>query len=108
MRKIKLIFIFLAALACASCAVTTPRDGEYRLRSNKVKVDSRVKASDLTPYIRQQSETFALFWTKPVYFQEDLVEASVTNMESHLEYLGFYDSKVESTVKKKNSNVTVE
>lgn len=111
-------FIFLALLALAGCSTTKlVPEGEYRLASNKIEVhgDGRVSASDLSPYLRQQAGGWNPFlyiynwsngsgggingfWEKigtpPVVFNPQLVESTVDNMTTRLEYLGYYDAKV--------------
>ena len=60
------IFIALAAaLAVASCSTTsTLRDGEYLLRSNKIRVnDKSYNAGDLSAYLLQKPNSWMLFAT---------------------------------------------
>lgn len=115
--------IFLAALALAGCSTTRlVPEGEYRLASNKIEVsgDGKVSPADLSPYLRQQSNSYLAFgwnpflniynwsngsgagingfWEKigtpPVIFNPQLVGSTVENMTTRLEYLGYYDAKV--------------
>ncbi len=115
--------IFLAALALVGCSTTRlVPEGEYRLASNKIEVsgDGKVSPADLSPYLRQQSNSYLAFgwnpflniynwsngsgagingfWEKigtpPVIFNPQLVGSTVENMTTRLEYLGYYDAKV--------------
>lgn len=43
----------------------------------------------------------------PVIFDPEQVESSIDNMENHLKYLGFYNSKVKDSVKIKGKKATV-
>lgn len=120
------IFIALAAaLAIASCSTTrTLKDGEYLLRSNKIKVnDKSFNASDLSAYLLQKpnswmlgtspslvvynwggdgSNAFQRFFRKlgnpPVVYDASKVDETIDNISNHLRYIGYYGSVVESNV----------
>ena len=101
--------VLAAAVFAASCA--TPgqlADGEYQLARNRVEFvgDGGLKAGDVTPYIKQQPAAFSI---KPelVVYDPDLVEASVESIKNHLDYIGWYNSGVESEVSVKKRKVTV-
>ena len=92
-------------------------EGQYALRRNEVKVEGRsgISTSELTPYIKQQPVTsilsngfynlaghgtkwpstmFRKIGTPPVVFDSTLMVESVKGITEHLEYLGYYGSKV--------------
>ena len=120
MTKLKyfLLLLAVAPLAVSSCSSTKVlADGEYRLASTKVKTEGDLSIGDtkVESYIRQKagwnpmvyvynlstksgrglwSKTMRKIGSAPVVYNEDLVGLSVENMERHLEYLGYYDSKV--------------
>ena len=45
---------------------------------------------------------------KPVIFDEELVSTSVSNIENHLKYQGYYNSKVTDSINTKNKKTTVQ
>ena len=121
MRRTTAIFLMLFVLVGCSTTRLVP-EGEYRLASNKIEVsgDGKIGASDLTPYLRQQSNSYLAFgwnpflniynwsngsgrgingfWEKigtpPVVFSPSLVQSTVDNMTTRLEYLGYYNARV--------------
>ena len=130
-----LILAALAGLLTVACSTTRVLpQGTYRLAGNKVKVEGRqVSSSELTSYVTQKpntslfgyspavaiynwADTADTWWNNfirrmgapPVIYDERQVQASIDNMENHLEYIGYYGSKVRSEVayKKKRAYVT--
>ena len=121
------IFIALAAaLAVASCSTTsTLRDGEYLLRSNKIRVnDKSYNAGDLSAYLLQKPNSWMLgtspslvvynwggegktgfqkFFRKlgapPVVYDASKVDETIDNIANHLRFTGYYGSVVESNVR---------
>lgn len=114
-----------AALAVASCSTTrTLRDGEYLLRSNKIKVnDNTYNAGDLSAYLLQKPNTWMLgtspglvvynwggegktgfqkFFRKlgapPVVYDASKVDETIENISNHLRFTGYYGSVIESNV----------
>ena len=129
-----LILTALAGLVLAACSTTRAiPEGKYRLTENKVKVDGKaVRSSELTSYITQKPNTTILgyapgvalynmadtadtWWNNfirklgsaPVIYDTAQVDASISNMETHLEDLGFYGSKVRSEVAYKGKRAYV-
>jgi len=124
MRKTAVITLLLAMCSCSTTKFLS--EGEYRLASNSVTVTNSKEfpQSEITPYIKQQSNTYFIFgwnpflnvynwgdnsgkgidkiWRKigvpPVVFNPKLVDSSIENIESHLRYLGYYSSNVEAEV----------
>ena len=123
-------------ISFASCSTTRVlADGEYRLAKNSVTVtnDKSYSTRDIEKYIEQKANKYFVFgwnpflnlynwangkgkgWDKfvtkvgvaPVVFDETLVETSEDNILNHLEYLGYYNSKVTSgvTYKKRRAYV---
>ena len=125
MKRILLVITALLLLISCSTTKLLP-EGTYRLASNKVSFSGKEKlpAAEVTPYIRQQPNSYILFgwnpflyiynwsdgsgrgingfWEKigvpPVVFDPALVESSRTNIEGHLETLGYYNSHVNGEV----------
>ncbi len=124
MKRLALPFLLLLAVSCSTTKLMPA--GSYRLVSNKVEFEGkqRVPSSDVTQYIRQQSnKTLILGWspglsiynwsngsgeginkvweaigTAPVVFDPALTQSSCENIASHLETLGYYDSKVRAEI----------
>lgn len=124
-------------LALSSCSTTRVlQDGQYRLVGNKVSIEGKteLRTSDITPYIKQQSGSMFLFdwnpfitiynWSDgsdkplskffrklgepPIVFNSRLVQTSCDNIANHLDYLGYYGSRVvpEVVYNGKKVNVT--
>lgn len=107
-----------------SCSTTRVLgDGQFRLADNKVVVDNdrKFNTKEIESYIKQKPNSYIIFgwnpflniynWsgknadkginkflrkigTAPVVYQPSQVEASVENINRHLEYLGYYGSDV--------------
>ena len=124
--KAILIVLFVALLSSCSSTRSLP-DGRYRLAGNEVEVlgDKKLSPREFEKYVQQKSNSYLIFgWnpflniynlsgqdtTKfgnrlarkigvaPVVFEPGAVDASVANIGRHLEYLGYYNSKVSSSV----------
>ena len=124
---IRLLLAAGALLASASCSTTRVlEEDQYRLASNSVTMtgESDLKTSDITPYIKQQANSYFIFgwnpflnvynwqngsgkgldklWSKlgtaPVVFEPSLAESSCENIRRHLEYLGYYGSDVKADI----------
>ncbi len=116
--------MILGLSACSTTRVLS--EGEYRLASNKVRIvneaNEKVNIGEIDKYIKQKPNSSMIFgwnpflniynwsgdneksfWRKigtaPVIFDQDQVAASVSNIEKHLEYIGYYNSKVEAVIK---------
>lgn len=122
------IFIILSATSCGTVKMLP--EGTTRLKDNKIKIANSTKfhESNLEPYIRQKSNTNFIFainpflhiynwsngkgkgWDKfvqsigqaPVVFDSSLVLKSKDNIHNHLDYLGYYNSSVDTDVSTKN------
>lgn len=110
-----------------SCSTTRVlQDGEYRLAKTEVHVsnDKKFNTGKIDPYIKQKPNSNLIFgwnpfinvynWggksnsffarlfrkigTPPVIYEPDKVDASIENISRHLEYLGYYDSEVKSSI----------
>lgn len=125
-NRFLLISAFAAVIAAVSCSTTRVlEDGQYRLVQNEIKVsnDKNFNPKKLEPYIKQRpNRGLALaiynlsrkensFWHKmgkaPVIYDHDLVESSIDNMLRHLEYLGYYGSKVDAQAQVHGQKVKV-
>ena len=108
-----LILPVLAGLLVASCATQRLAEGEYRLAGNKIKVEGKqVSNSELTSYLAQKPSASFLGIRRPgaplVLYDESQANTSADNIVNHLEYIGYYGSKVRSEVeyKRKRAYVT--
>ena len=137
MRTYKVISsIVLAAVAAISCSTTKVlQDDQYRLAKNKIEItnNKHFTVNQLQPYIKQKPNSYFIFgwnpflnvynwsngngkaWDRlvqkigvpPVVYDSELVESSISNMKNHLQYLGYYNSDVESVIKVKRKKVNV-
>lgn len=127
--------MWFGVLAVAACSTTKALpEGEYLLRSAKVVLDRKeFPSSNLNSYISQRPNSYILgvnpllyvynwggvkdTWggrffrsigVEPVVFDPVGVEKSISNLENHLKYIGFYGSSVTSSVnyKKRKAYVT--
>ena len=127
--------IVLAILLATGCStVRTLSPGQYRLAGNEIKVDDkRFRPGELTPYIRQQANTYFIFgwnpflniynWSDgsdsafsrfcrkigvaPVVYDRNLVNSSVENITNHLRYLGYYNAVVSAEEREKGKIMKV-
>ncbi|MDD3273477.1 MAG: BamA/TamA family outer membrane protein [Bacteroidales bacterium] len=133
---VAIITLVLTISHLTSCStVKVVPEGEYRLKKNSViiPVSSKVKESELMSYIRQKpNNDIVLGWNPflniynwsdgtgsgwdrfvtrlgqaPVIFDSALVKKSNDNIESYLESLGYYDSKVKDSITLKNKIASV-
>ena len=132
----KIVIALCTALAVFSCSTTKVlQDGEYRLAKNTIKVTNSkdFNATSLMSYVKQKANSAFIFnwdpslsiynwqngknkgWDKfvrkmgnpPVIYNPDLVDKSIENITKHLEYIGYYGSKVTSEVSVKRKLVKV-
>ena len=110
-----LFAMLLAALLAASCGETYEfAENEYVLSKNKI-VITNSKAypkSELSAYIKQSekaNQNLGLKWlfAKPVLFDDQLVAPSRNGMLRHLEYQGYYNSSIDTSIVRKNHKATV-
>lgn len=129
------LFFFAAFVLClcASCSNTRVlSEGQYRLKTNKVEFDGDadgLSSSDVSSYIKQQTNNpFILGWiynwsdpakndwlnnalrkvgVAPVVFNGSQLNGSCENISRHLDYLGYYNSKVSTRVDTLGKNVKV-
>ncbi len=122
-------FAAVAALLCVNSCSTTRLvpEGRYRLASSEIVIKGapELDDSEIEPYIRQQANSSLIFgwspavaiynwsngsggginavWeslgTAPVVFNEALMHDSVENVKRRLHYLGYYDAKVDASLK---------
>lgn len=118
LRAVIPVFLLLVV----SCSTTRSLEPDQsRLARNEVTFasDCKLSSSEIVPYIKQQADNtmigdwspllsiynwggiFKKIGTEPVVFDPDLVEGSVQNIRTHLEYLGYYDSEVSAEVSTK-------
>ena len=130
------ILVIAFALVCSCSTTRVLEDGQYRLAKNSVEVtnDKKFNPKEIEKYIQQKSNSYILFgwnpflniynWSgknsdgfasnlfrkigeAPVVYSPSQVEASIENIKRHLEYLGYYNSQVDSDVKVNRRNVDV-
>ena len=127
--------VFAALVLCLSASCSNTRvlsEGQYRLKSNKVEFNgdpNGLSGNDVSSYIKQQtSNPFILGWiynwsdpkkddwlnnslrkvgVAPVVFNPGLLKGSCENIGRHLDYLGYYHSKVSTKVDTLGKNVKV-
>ena len=121
-----ILLVIAAAVAAAACSTTKSlSDGEYLLRSNKIKVnDKAFNAAELDSYLIQKPNTWifgtspelAIYnWGKlgkrigepPVVYDHSKVDETIENIANHLRFLGYYGSQIESDITVKKRQVTV-
>ena len=133
MNSVQIIIIStIAVLMMVSCSTTRVlQDGEYRLTKNKIEIanDDSFNPSRLNKYLKQNeglgwspfmvvynwSDMTGSKWDNflekigkaPVVYDPDMVDSSIENITNHLEYLGYYGSRVESDISVKRKRVTV-
>lgn len=131
MRGGHILMAVAAVLLTAACSTTKVlQDGEYRLAANKISVtnDENFRAGQLDPYVHQKTTGWSPFlcvynwangkggvWdrfvkrigTAPVIYDPDMVEKSESNIATRLQYLGYFDSRVNADVKVKKRKVYV-
>ncbi len=119
-----------------SCSTTRVlQKDEYRLAGNKVEVtnDRHFNTNKIDPYLKQRPNSYFIFgwnpflniynwsngkgggWDRfvqkigvaPVVYDPELVEESISNIRSHLNYLGYYDSDINSEVQVRKKKVKV-
>lgn len=117
------IFMALAMLFLSACSTTRVlKEDEYRLRRNRIEItnDKKFNPSQLNKYLKQNESLgwspfiYVYNWKNgkggpwdrfltrigraPVIYKPELVETSVENIENHLEYIGYYGSKVNAEI----------
>ncbi len=124
-RHIAALILMASFFSCSTTKVLS--ENESRLSQNRIKVvnDKKFNVNKIQPYLKQKPNGSFIFgwnpfisiynwqngkgkaWDKivtkvgvaPVVYEPDLVESSVENLRKHLEYLGYYGSKIDTEVK---------
>ncbi len=132
--KYILLAVSVAIAACSTVKVIP--EGESRLKSNNIKIENSRSylPSQLEPYLKQKPNTYFIFgwnpflnvynwkngkgggWDKfvekigqePVIFDPALVESSKKNIADHLNYQGYYNSKVTDRIVTEKKKTTVD
>ena len=128
LRHICMSAVAALLLSCSTTRVL--QDGEYRLASNKIEImnDDEFNPNSLEPYIKQKHKGWSPFlnvynwsngkgkgWDKfvqrigvaPVVYDPQQVDNCISNIDNHLEYLGYYGSHTDSEIKVKKKRVYV-
>ena len=128
-----LLAVLMLAVSCSTTRVIP--EGEYRLAKNAIEITNFKKfdPSSLNQYIKQQPNSTLFGWnpfmsiynwadpdketgmakflrkigTAPVVYSPFAVESTIENIENHLEYIGYYNSKVASDIRVKGRKVAV-
>ena len=128
-----LLAVLILAVSCSTTRVIP--EGEYRLAKNAIEITNSKKfdPSSLNQYIKQQPNSTLFGWnpfmsiynwadpdketgmakflrkigTAPVVYSPFAVESTIENIENHLEYIGYYNSKVSSDIRVKGRKVAV-
>lgn len=85
----RFLAILAALLPIVSCSsLSKLQEGEFALKKGKIFIegDSDVKKSDISPYVRTAT-----------VFNDNLAGLSAQNIETHLRYLGYYNSVIKDT-----------
>ena len=135
-RLVYILLACLALLAAFSCSTTRVlQDEQYRLARNMIVVtnDKEFNTNSLEPYLKQKpNPSIILGWNpflyvynwsngkgttwdklvkgigvEPVVYEADMVDASIENMLSRLDYIGYYGSTIESKIEVKKKDVKV-
>lgn len=128
---LRAICVLSTAALLISCSTTRVlQDGEYRLASNRIEImnDDEFNPNSLGPYLKQKHKGWSPFlnvynwsngkgkgWDRfvqkigvaPVIYDPEQVDNSITNIDNHLEYLGYYGSHTSSEIKVKKKRVYV-
>lgn len=123
-----IITVMILTLSCSTTRVL--QDGEYRLARNRIEVvnEDDFNSNSLTPYLKQKHKGWSPFlnvynwsngkgkgWDRfvqkigvaPIVYEPALVDVSIENINNHLEYIGYYNSKTESEIRVKKKRVYV-
>ncbi|MBE6250075.1 MAG: hypothetical protein E7111_00290 [Bacteroidales bacterium] len=131
----KRVFLYISILITTafllSCSTTRSLQADqYRLASNRIEIvnDKDFNPDVLTDYLKQKHRGWTPFqyvynWTNgkgkgwdkfvqkigvaPVVYDPEMVDSSIENLTNHLSYLGYYGSKVTSSINVKKRNVRV-
>lgn len=136
-RPFNILAFITMAIAAFSCSTTRVlQDGEYRLAKNSITItnDEEFNENSLSPYLKQQPNRYFVFgwnpflnvynwsngkgkaWDKfvskigvaPVVYESSMVDESIENISDRLEYLGYYGSSIESSIRVKKKRVYVD
>lgn len=134
MNRGKHILFVLALMAAGACSTTRAlRQEEFLLKKASVKInDNSFNSSELSSYIVQKPNNYLLgvnpllsvynwagtgnsgfqrflrrIGTAPVIYDPAKVDESISSMQNHLRYLGYYGSVIESDVRVSGRKVYV-
>ena len=132
-RIVRITLLSCCILVSAACSNTRVlSEDQYRLKTNKVAFNGDpdgLSSTDVSSYIKQQTNnSYVLGWiynwsnpqkddwlnnalrkvgVAPVVFNPGLIGSSKENIIRHLDYLGYYHSKVDTKVDTLQKNVKV-
>ena len=129
---LNVIFVAFALLILSSCSTTRAlKEDQYRLQRNRIEItnDKKFNPSQLNKYLKQNESLgwspflYVYNWTNgkngpwdrfvqrigkaPVVYNPELVETSVENIENHLEYIGYYGSRVNAEIRTNRKKINV-
>lgn len=134
---LNIVICALGVWIISSCSTTRViPDGSYRLKTSEVIIKNQLKypdykVSDIASYVRQKPKgwnplLYVYNWSSekdngwnrflrkigqpPVVFDAELVESSKSNMITHLDFLGYYNSSIVDSIsaEKKQAKVFYE
>lgn len=131
-----MVVCILSSVICSCSTTRVLQDGEFRLARNNVTVvnDKSFNTNQIEPYLKQKPNSYLIFgwnpflnlynwsngkgkgWDKfvekvgvaPVVYDPEMVESSVENITRHLEYLGYFNSSVQTRLQVKKRRVYVD
>ena len=131
-----MVVCILSFVICSCSTTRVLQDGEFRLARNNVTVvnDKSFNTNQIEPYLKQKPNSYLIFgwnpflnlynwsngkgkgWDKfvekvgvaPVVYDPEMVESSVENITRHLEYLGYFNSSVQTRLQVKKRRVYVD
>ena len=129
LRIISFLTILILSVSCSTTRVL--QDDQYRLARNKIRIenDKEFNSSQLNKYLKQNKGLgwspflYVYNWTNgngggwdrfvqkigkaPIVYSPEQVDNSIANIKDHLEYIGYYESEVESEIMVNKKTVTV-
>ena len=129
---LSVIFVAFALLILSSCSTTRVlKEDQYRLERNRIEItnDKKFNPGQLNKYLKQNESLgwspflYVYNWANgkngpwdrfvqrigkaPVIYNPELVETSVENIENHLEYIGYYGSRVNAEIRSNGKKINV-
>ena len=129
---LSIISVAFAIMLLSSCSTTRVlKEDQYRLQKNRIEItnDKKFNPGQLSKYLKQNENLgwspflYVYNWSNgkdgawdrfvhkigkaPVIYNHELVETSVENIENHLEYIGYYGSRVNAEIRTNGKKINV-